>query len=300
MNPDPALEPTTDANEEPLTPPEVETPEPTTPDTLTEPAAGKDTIVIRRAWLVTAAVGLVMLALGVGVGYVLALTAYTRGEANTVAEVEDAVDSAVDAAVADSLGTAMAQQPAAIAAAEQQPTATPLPARLDNVSVDDDPAMGPADAPITIVEFSDFRCPYCGRFQLETLPALLEAYPDQIRFVYRDFPVVGGELAAVAAECADNQGEFWPYHDALFADQQAYSSIEDYAALAEDLGLDSDEFSTCLDAEETLEEIVNDYNDGREYGISGTPTFFVNGVRVVGAQPLDAFQMVIDQELDES
>lgn len=294
MDPDPILEPTTDdAPEEPLEAPTAETPLP--PD----PATDDDTVVIHRAWLITAAVGLVMLAIGLAVGYALALTAYVRGEVDTVAEVEDAVD----AAVSDALETALSQQQAAIAAAGQQqaqPTATPLPARLDSVSVDDDPSLGPADAPITIVEFSDFRCPYCGRFQLETLPDLLEAYPGQIRFVYRDFPVVGGELAAVAAECADEQGEFWAYHDALFADQQAYSSIEDYATLADDLGLDSDDFSACLDAEDTLNEIINDYNDGREYGISGTPTFFVNGVRIVGAQPLDAFQLVIDEELAEN
>jgi hypothetical protein len=81
------------------------------------------------------------------------------------------------------------------------------------ISVDDDPALGPADAPITIVEFSDFRCPYCSRFHLETFPDLMASFPDQIRFVYRDFPVVGGFEAALAANCANEQDAFWEFHD---------------------------------------------------------------------------------------
>lgn len=110
--------------------------------------------------------------------------------------------------------------------------------------------------------------------------------------------MVGGEVAAVAAECADEQGEYWPYHDALFEDPQARSTPEDYTALAGDLGLDPEAFSACLDSDEVRDEIINDYNDGRAYGVNGTPTFFINGVRLIGAQPLAAFQSVIDAELE--
>lgn len=127
---------------------------------------------------------------------------------------------------------------------------------------------------------------------------MLEQYEGQIRFVYRDFPVVGGEAAAFASECADEQGEYWTYHDALFDDPNAFTSMDVFVSTAEELGLDAEAFEACLESDEIREEIINDYNDGRAYGVTGTPTFFVNGVRLVGAQPLSAFQSVIDEELE--
>ena len=117
--------------------------------------------------------------------------------------------------------------------------------------------------------------------------------------MYRDFPVVGGDQAAEAAECADEQNGFWPYHDALFEDVSAYNTVDDYVSLADQLGLDTSQFEQCLETNKYRDEIVNDYNDGTAYGVTGTPTFFINGVRLVGAQPLSAFQSVIDQELDQ-
>lgn len=111
---------------------------------------------------------------------------------------------------------------------------------------------------------------------------------------------MGGEAAAVASECADEQGEYWAYHDALFEDPQAYNSTEDFVTLAGELGLDTDNFATCMESDAIREEIVNDYNEGRAYGVNGTPTFFINGVRLVGAQPLPAFQAIIEQELEGS
>jgi protein-disulfide isomerase len=185
--------------------------------------------------------------------------------------------------------------PAAAAEVPIQPTA--LPERLDNVSVDDDPFLGPEDAPVTIVEFSDFRCPYCKRFHDDTLNAILDEYGDDVRFVYRDFPVVGGEQAALAAECANAQDGYWDYHDALYIDPQALNSVDDFVELAEAQGLDADEFRTCLESEEYHDEIMNDYNDALSYGVTGTPTFFVNGRRIVGAQPFSVFQSAIDEEL---
>lgn len=116
--------------------------------------------------------------------------------------------------------------------------------------------------------------------------------------MYRDFPVVGGEAAAFASECADEQGEYWAYHDALFEAPDAFTSMDAFVTAAGDLGLDTEAFRACLESDETREEIINDYNDGRAYGVTGTPTFFINGVRLVGAQPLAAFQSVIDEELE--
>ncbi len=179
--------------------------------------------------------------------------------------------------------------------ANVQPTQPP--ARLANVSVDNDPFLGNEDAAITIVEFSDFRCPYCQRFHLETLPQIMEAYGDQIRFVYRDFPVVGGQAAAEASECANAQGKYWEYHEALFENPQAFSSLDAFVSKAEELGMDAEAFQGCLENGTYRDEVIADYNDGRQYGVSGTPTFFINGVRVIGAQPFENFKAIIEEEL---
>ena len=245
------------------------------------PASDSEYIVIRRSWLVAIVVGMVGFVLGGIVTYIVAFTSFQAGRQQAI----------------DAVQAALAQAPTAAQAGAAQPSE--LPVRVDNVSADDDPAIGPDNAPIQIVEFSDFRCPYCKRFRDETLPALLEQYGDQIRFVYRDFAVVGGETAAEAAECADDLGEYWEYHDALFENPQAYSTSDDYVALAENLGLDAQAFRQCLESGKNRDEVMNDYNAGRSYGVSGTPTFFINGVRVVGAQPLASFQGVIEDELSK-
>lgn len=241
-------------------------------------APDSEHIVIPRWLLITVGVGFTAFLLGLGAGFGLALVAYNRGAEDATAALEAALRSAGQAQAA------------------AQPTQPP--SRLDNVSVDDDPALGPNSAPVVIVEFSDFRCPYCKRFHDETLPVLLEQYSDRIRLVYRDFPVVGGETDAEAAECADEQGKFWPYHDALFENFRAQSSVDDYVALAENLGLDTDAFRECLESGVMRQEIIGDASDAQSYGVTGTPTFFINGVRVIGAQPLSVFQAVIDQELE--
>ena len=165
------------------------------------------------------------------------------------------------------------------------------------VESDDDPALGPEDAPITIIEFSDYRCPYCQRFRIETLDALLQAYPDQIRFIYRDFPVVGGFEAAVASECADEQGEYWAYHDLLFSGELQEHTTATYLAYAERLSLDLDAFESCLGEESMASEVEADAVYAAGLGVTGTPTFFINGIPLVGAQPLEIFTQIIDAEL---
>lgn len=166
------------------------------------------------------------------------------------------------------------------------------------VEEDDDPARGPADAPITMIEFSDFRCPFCKRFFTETLTPLLEAYPDQIRFIYRDFPVVGGFEAALASECAHEQDAYWAYHDLLFSGEFEELTSEAYLAYAERLALDLDSFSSCLQEERYTEEVENDARYAAGLGVTGTPTFFINGIPLVGAQPLEIFTQLIDAELE--
>src|SRR3972149_5159483 len=125
-------------------------------------------------------------------------------------------------------------------------TQPPAAAQRHPVSVDDDPALGPEDAPITIVEFSDFNCPYCPKFHIETFTPLMTAYPDQIRFVYRDFPITSQEsfVAAQAAHCAGQQGSYWEFHDALFSGELGLGSAA-YEAYGERLGVDVEALAGC-------------------------------------------------------
>jgi protein-disulfide isomerase len=164
--------------------------------------------------------------------------------------------------------------------------------------IDDDPSIGREDAPIVIVEFSDFNCQYCKRFMSETLQPLLEAYGDDMLFVYRDFTILGPSSidAAVAAECANEQDSFWEYHDILF-DNQARFSRDELIGYAEGLNLDIEAFSVCLDDPEFLSEVRRDTAAAQQIGARGTPAFLVNGQMISGAQPFEAFAAIIDQEL---
>lgn len=163
-----------------------------------------------------------------------------------------------------------------------------------------DPVLGAEDAPITIVEFADFQCPYCQRHVLETYPLLLEDFGDQIRFVYKDFPLTRiheqAVPAALAAQCAQEQGQFWEYHDLLFSDQMELGD-EAYMAYAEELGMDAATFSACYNEGRYTDLIQADFDLGVRFGVNATPTFFVNGIRVVGAQPYSVFADLIEYEL---
>lgn len=179
--------------------------------------------------------------------------------------------------------------------------ANPAPVGEERMTVetDDDPAIGPQDAPITVIEFSDFNCPYCQKFHDETFQALLDAYPGQIRFVYRDFPITSQESfrAAQAAECAGDQGAYWDYHDALFSGS-AGLGLAAYEQYAQELNLDVDALLACVEDGDFAAEVEADARYAAELGVTGTPTFFINGVPLVGAQPLSRFAQVIDNELN--
>jgi protein-disulfide isomerase len=163
-----------------------------------------------------------------------------------------------------------------------------------------DPAWGPDDAPVLIQEFADFQCPYCGKFALQTYPKIKEAYGDQVRFVFRDFPLTqihgSAQKAAEAAQCAADQGLFWEYHDLLFENQAALSE-SDLRRYAEDVGADTGEFNDCLDSGKNAREVLMDMQDGQKSGVSGTPAFLINGLLLSGAQPFEQFQLAIDQAL---
>ena len=178
------------------------------------------------------------------------------------------------------------------------------PSRFD-VSADDDAVLGDSDAPVTIIEFSDYECPFCARFWSQTLPALKSEYIDtgKAKLVYRDLPLpfhANAQKAAEAAECAGDQDKYWDMHDKIFENQAI--EISDLKGYAGDLGLDTAEFNSCLDSGKHEDEVNKDYSDASKVGASGTPTFFIgndeNGyVKIVGAQPFAVFQQVIDAEL---
>ncbi len=172
------------------------------------------------------------------------------------------------------------------------------PSRIE-VSVGDNPrSIGPEDAPITIIEFSDYRCPFCAKVR-PTIKQILETYGNKIRFVFRDFPILGPESqkAAEAARCANEQGKFWEYQALLFANQQALD-VPNLKQFAADLGLNTSDFNDCLNSRKMAQKIEKDIRDGQNYGVRGTPTFFVNGILVSGAQPFQVFQEIIERELN--
>lgn len=171
--------------------------------------------------------------------------------------------------------------------------------RRVDVSTDDDPSIGPANAPVTIIEFSDYQCPYCEVWYKQVYQQLLASYPNQIRFVYRDLPLSmhpEAVPAAEAADCAGEQSDYWKYHDALFSQKYGLNrkAYEQYAA---DLGLDTKAFAACLDSHRYKGEVEADASDAARVGISGTPSFVVNGRILIGALPFSEFKTVIDEEL---
>jgi protein-disulfide isomerase len=183
----------------------------------------------------------------------------------------------------------------------QQQVTAPQDVRRYDIPIDaNDPSYGPEDAPVTIIEFSDFECPYCRRHALEVQSRLLQAYGDQIRLVYKDFPLssihANAIPAAEAAQCAQEQGQFWGFHDLLFGMQLGLSP-EAYQQYASSLGLDMDEFDQCVSERRYADDVQGDYNFAASLGVRSTPTFFINGIAIVGAQPFEVFAQVIDAEL---
>jgi protein-disulfide isomerase len=194
-----------------------------------------------------------------------------------------------------------------------EPTEAPAPTEAPEqtrvvVSIDDDYCLGQEDAPVTIVEFSDYQCPYCQRFWAQTLPQIKSEYIDtgKVKFIYRDFPLgfhPNAQKAAEAAECAGDQEKYWDMHNKIFGQLNEWSGSGDAATIfkgyASDLELDSDAFADCLDSGKYTEEVQKDLAAGSAAGVSSTPAFFVNGVFVTGAQPFAYFKEIIDAEIAE-
>jgi len=161
------------------------------------------------------------------------------------------------------------------------------------------PSRGAADAAVTIVEFSDYQCPFCRRAE-PVVDQVLERYPEDVRLVFRHMPLDSihpqARDAAVAAVCAHEQDRFWAYHDELFENQQSLGS-EDLTRMADELGLDVEAFETCREGPEAAQVVVADLAAAQAAGATGTPAFYVNGVKLSGARPLEDFVEVIEKEL---
>ena len=185
---------------------------------------------------------------------------------------------------------------------DQLKTRTPVRVMLDppreKVAIAGSPSRGPATAPIEVIEFSDFQCPFCLK-AYPTVNQVLSTYGDKIHFVYRNYPLPShpnARPAAEAAQCAAEQGQFWQYYDRLFADQTKLSD-DGLKQSAAALGLDAGRFNACFDSHKYKDRVETDIKDGNEAGVSGTPAFFINGRMLTGAQPFEAFKRVIDEEL---
>jgi protein-disulfide isomerase len=169
-----------------------------------------------------------------------------------------------------------------------------------DVPIDDDPVLGPEDAAITIIEFSDYECPFCRKWHLETFERLMETYPGQIRFVFRDFPLTSlhpnAAPAAEAANCAGEQSRYWEFNEALFSGRYPLSA-QAYTQYASELGLKMNDFEECVNSRRYQEEVIADLEWAVDLGVRSTPTFFINGLPLVGAQPYEVFKQVIDKEL---
>jgi protein-disulfide isomerase len=198
------------------------------------------------------------------------------------------------------------QQAAAPAGQANPQAAAPAAGTKVNVSVGNFPVKGSASAKVTIVEFADFRCTFCEQFFTNTESQIISDYVNtgKVKFAFRNFAFLGPAsiTAADAAECANDQGKFWEYHDYLYKNQPSESDTSMYntdtlTQAAVSLGMDGNTFRACLDGKTDEAKANADLADGQKAGVSGTPSFFINGTSLVGAEPYSAFKTVIDQEL---
>lgn len=176
-------------------------------------------------------------------------------------------------------------------------------ALMSNIEMEEWPYLGDEDAPIVMVEYSDFACPYCGVFEGEALPLIKEEYIDAgiVRFIYKDFAVVGGDRAAEAAHCAAEQDSYWDYHDLLFerqdTDRNNWDDAQVHLDYALQLGLDADSLVECFEDRRYRDKVRNSTMEAQGLGASGTPHFFINGFPISGAQSFNVFEMVIEELL---
>lgn len=189
--------------------------------------------------------------------------------------------------------------------AQAQPT-TPAPGQKVQVDVGHFPVKGDKNAKVTLIEFADMRCPFCKVFQTDVLPQLMKDYVDsgKVKIYYRQYAFLGpaSTVAANAVECANDQGKFWDMHDYLFINQPPESDTSMFTTdkmteIAGTLGMNTERFNSCLSSTKFNKNVTDDFSAGQKAGVSGTPTFYINGLQMVGAQPYTSFQAAIDAEL---
>lgn len=182
----------------------------------------------------------------------------------------------------------------------------PTPGAKVNVATGHFPIMGQKNAKVTVIEFADLRCPFCEQFFTQTEPQLIKDYVDtgKVQFYFRSYAFLGpaSTVAANAAECANDQGKFWTFHDYMYKNQPSETdtsmyTVDNLTNIAGQLGMDTTKFHDCLNNNADNANVNKDFSDGQAAGVSGTPTFFVDGTPLVGAQPYSAFQTLINQEL---
>ena len=195
------------------------------------------------------------------------------------------------------------------AAPADQQVAAPEPPAVVDVDNGKLPVFGNEKAKVSIVIFSDLQCPFCKRYVDEAHKQLIEKYVDtgKAKMYFRHFPLYSihplAEPAGIAAECANNQGKFWEFHDKIFATQDEWSAKdqstagETFSGYASELGMDADQFATCLTSDKAKKAVTEDAKAGEKVQVDGTPTFFINGHRLVGAQPFSEFEKIIEEQL---
>lgn len=190
---------------------------------------------------------------------------------------------------------------------QQEPKAIILGAEEQKEISKNAPAVkGAEDAKVTIVEFSEYQCPFCKRYVDEAYQQIMKNYGDKIRYIFRDYPLPfhnHAQITAEAARCAGEQEKYWPYHDLLFDKQTEWSTLENsketLIGYAAKLGLNQEQFRTCLESSKYAQTVKDDVALGKKMGVSGTPSFFINGKQLVGAQPFEVFKAVIEEELNK-
>ncbi len=186
------------------------------------------------------------------------------------------------------------------------PSIEPTPAGPVNVAAGNYPLRGDDNAKVTVIEFADFRCPFCEKWFTDTEANLMKDYVDtgKVKFAYRNYAFLGeaSTLAANAGECANEQSKFWEFHDHMFQNQPEESdtsmfTVDNLSQIAGTLGMDQAQFNACLSAKKYDKNVSKDLSDGQAVGVQGTPTTFVNGMPLVGAVPYSELKQAIDKEL---
>jgi protein-disulfide isomerase len=253
-----------------------------------------DVIVLSQSTVYYFLTALVFFVAGFSVSWVVS-AARNDTALRELSDMKGAVASAASEAVKSALANG-----GSIAQAQPQPTARPP----QDIVLGNSPVWGPENAKVTIVEFTDFQCPFCERFYSDTYTLIRRNYKDQVRFVFKHYPISSlhpdAMNAHLASECAREQGKFWEYHDIMFENQINLSraSLITYATT---VGVqNADQFATCLDTQKYQSVVDSDLQAGSGYGVGGTPTFFINGTFVEGAQPYRVFEAAINQALAQA